>query len=93
MVAHGAKQVALLEPTSREGPTIRKPIVSLMQMIDAGAEFWLSKTDGCRMYLQADHKNGIALGRVNNTLGIEGYVFDKGEDARAHAGRSSSCAP
>ena len=66
----------LLEPTFRESPTITNPILWQLQMVDAGAEFWLSKKDGCLMYLKDNHDNPIKLTRVNNTLGFETFVFD-----------------
>ena len=85
MVALGKTKPAMLEPNFREGPTMTKPIMSLMQMVDAGAEFWLSQADGLMMYLKGDHENPVNLSRVNNTLGLETYVFDRRADARAHA--------
>ena len=85
MVTVGKTKAALLEPSFREGPTITKPIMCLLQMVDAGAEFWLSSTEGLTMYMKGDRENPIDLSRINNTIGFETYVFDKRADARAHA--------
>eukprot|EP00974_Lingulodinium_polyedra_P099288 9618832-Lingulodinium_polyedra.AAC.1 len=54
-------------------------------MVDAGAEFWLSASSGSEMYLKGDRGNPIPLGRKNNTLGVDSYIFSTRTDAKAHA--------
>ena len=50
---------------------ITKPIMSLMMMVDGGAEFWLSGKSGLKMYLRGDMQNAVELTRKNNTLGLD----------------------
>ena len=43
MTAQGERSTHLLKANFRVGETVSKPILSLMEVIDNGAEVWLSK--------------------------------------------------
>jgi hypothetical protein len=74
MTAQGDQGTHLLKANFRVGETVSKPILSLMEVIDNGAEVWLSK-GLMKMYINHDYENGSDLARRHNTLGIEVMKF------------------
>ena len=74
----------LLKASFRVGETVSKPILSLMEIIDNGAEVWLRRGN-MKMYLNKDYENGISLARRHNTLGIEVVKFQSAQEAREYA--------
>jgi hypothetical protein len=69
---------SLLKATMRLGPTISKPILSMFQMIDHGAEFTL-KSSGCTVKMG---RSTIPLERVNNSLAMRVRTFDTDQGAK-----------
>jgi hypothetical protein len=59
-----------------------------MEVIDNGAEVWLSK-GLMKMYINQDYENGIDLARRHNTLGVEVVKFNTAREAIEH---KESCA-
>ena len=74
----------LLKANFRLGETVSKPILSLLEVIDNGAEVWLSKGD-MKMFMNKDYEKGITLTRRHNTLGMEVMAFTSAKEARQFA--------
>ena len=77
-------QAGLLMAKFSLGETASKPIPSLMEIVDNGAEFWLRKGD-LETFLRRDYENGVALSRCRNTLGLEVLKFRSTQEAKQHA--------
>ena len=71
----------LLKAKVRVGETLRKPILSLLSVMDGNTDFWLSK-QGMLMYPGGDLTNPIPLTRRNNTLGMMTETFSSSQEAR-----------
>ena len=84
-MATTGEQIELLKANFRLGATVSKPILSLLEVVDNGAEVWLSKDD-MRMFLHKDYDAGLRLARRHNTLGIEVKTFTNKKEAKQYAG-------
>ncbi|CAK0900365.1 unnamed protein product [Prorocentrum cordatum] len=89
----GQAEAALVEPDFREGPTNAKPIVSPMQMVRCGAEFWVSSGEGRAARSKGDRENATRLRRVSDALGIESDVFDVSAGSKGRATWAGSACP
>ena len=81
MLALGGNGKGLLKVHMRLGKTISKPIFSLCRMMDAGAEFWLSKHGA---YMQLGEEQ-VPVERVNDSLAVRVRAYDSPNEARADA--------
>ncbi|CAK0856887.1 unnamed protein product, partial [Prorocentrum cordatum] len=84
-VADDCEQPRLLKADLRLGDTVSKPILSLLEVMDKGAEFWLSAKTGMCMYPGGDLSKGIPLTRKNNTLGFNAKTFRTATEAKEFA--------
>lgn len=57
-VCHATGDPLLMNAKFRVGPTVSKPILSLLSMMDRGAELWLSAKLWMIMYPGGDHSAG-----------------------------------
>ena len=78
-------KIELLKVNFRLGTTVSKPILSLLEIVDNGAEFWLSAGD-MRMFLHKDYDAGIRIARRHNILGLEVKTFTNTKEAKQYAG-------
>ncbi|CAK0875518.1 unnamed protein product, partial [Prorocentrum cordatum] len=84
-VTDECEQLKLLKADFRLGDTVSKPILSLLEAMDKGAEFWLSAKTGMCMYPGGDLSKGIPLTRKNNTLGFNAKTFKTATEAKEFA--------
>ncbi|CAK0790198.1 unnamed protein product, partial [Prorocentrum cordatum] len=84
-VTDECEQLKLLKADFRLGDTVSKPILSLLEVMDKGAEFWLSAKTGMCMYPGGDLNKGIPLTRKNNTLGFNAKTFKTAAEAKEFA--------
>ena len=70
----GVGSAQLLKAMVRVGETVRKPILSLLTVMDGDTDFWLSKK-GMFVYPEGDLGNPIPLARKHNTLGLMTGTF------------------
>jgi hypothetical protein len=70
MVVQTEGGAQLLKASMRLGKTMSKPILSMLGVMDKGADFWLSSKTGLIMYPGGDLAQPIPLERKNNTLGF-----------------------
>ncbi|CAK0813201.1 unnamed protein product [Prorocentrum cordatum] len=84
-VADDCEQPKLLKADFRLGDTVSKPILWLLEVMDKGAEFWLSAKTGMCMYPGGDLSKGIPLTRKNNTLGFNAKTFKTATEAKEFA--------
>ncbi|CAK0827956.1 unnamed protein product [Prorocentrum cordatum] len=84
-VADDCEQPELLKADFRLGDAVSKPILSLLEVMGKGAEFWLSAKTGMCMYPGGDLSKGIPLTRKNNTLGFNAKTFKTATEAKEFA--------
>ena len=85
MVVHTEGGTQLLKASMRLGKTMSKPILSMLGVMDKGADFWLSSKTGMIMYPGGDLTQPIQLERKNNTLGFNVKRFTTTAAARDFA--------
>ena len=81
-VDDGNEQTKLMKANFRLGDTVSKPILSLLEVMDKGAEFWLSAKTGMHMYPGGDLSKGIPLARTHNALGFNAETFKNVTEAK-----------
>ncbi|CAK0811260.1 unnamed protein product, partial [Prorocentrum cordatum] len=84
-VVDDCEQPKLLKADFRLGDAVSKPILSLLEVMDKGAEFWLIAKTGMCMYPGGDLSKGIPLTRKNNTLGFNAKTFKTATEAKEFA--------
>ncbi|CAK0848676.1 unnamed protein product, partial [Prorocentrum cordatum] len=84
-VADDCEQPRLLKADFRLCDTASKPFFSLLEVMDKGAEFWLSAKMGMCMCPGGDLSKGIPLTRKNNTLGFNAKTFWTATEAKEFA--------
>ncbi|CAK0834427.1 unnamed protein product, partial [Prorocentrum cordatum] len=84
------EQTKLLKAGFRLGHTVSTPILSLLEEMDMGAEFWLGAKTGVCMCPGGDLTRGIPLTRKNNTLGFNARTFRATTEAKEFAASVSA---
>ena len=78
-------ETKLLKANFRLGETVSKPILSPLEVMDKGAECWLSAKSGMCTYPGGDEPKEIPLTRKHNTLGFNGKTFKTDYEAKEFA--------
>ena len=65
MVTAGTKESTLIEKSFKEGPTMRRPILPFMKMLDAGAKIRPSGKSRPKMFLHEDYENEFGYMTAN----------------------------